>query len=136
MVSSEKEANDLISKLDKGSKFDELAKKYSLAPERANGGSLGEMSRGQHKTTGLPEVIEQTAFSLKPGAHSGAVKSQYGWHVVYTSAKNESRQKSFEEARPALEKDLEEKKRTQVIEDLIVKLKNDYKVKKFPEKIK
>ncbi len=136
MVASEKEAKDLISKLEKGSKFAELAKKYSLAPERANGGSLGEMARGHHKTTGLPEVIEQTAFSLKPGGYSGVVKSPYGWHVVYASAKNDARQMSFDEARPTLEKDLGDKKRTQAIEDLIVKLKSDYKVKKFPEKIK
>ncbi len=95
MVMSEKEAKDLVAKLDKGSKFAELAKKYSLAPERENGGSLGEMTRGQHKTTGLPEVIETTAFSLEPGAYSGAVKSQFGWHVVYTTAKKRNPPAAF-----------------------------------------
>lgn len=136
MVATEKEAKDLISKLEKGSKFEELAKQYSLAPERANGGSLGEMTRGHHKTTGLPEVIEQTAFSLKPGTYSGAVKSEYGWHVIYTSAKDEARQLSFDEVRTTLEKELSGNMRTKALDKLISKLKRDHKVKKFPERIK
>ncbi len=136
MVVSEKEAKDLIAKLENGSKFDELAKKYSMAPERANGGSLGTITRGHHKATGLPEVIEQTAFSLKPGTHSGVVRSQFGWHVVYTSAKNDTRQMSFDEARPKLEKEMREAKNTKTIRSLLGKLKANYKVKKFPGRIK
>ncbi len=135
MVMTEKEAKDLVAKLDKGSDFADLAKKYSLAPERDNGGSLGEMARGHHKTTGLPEVIETTAFSLKPGAYSGAVKSQFGWHVIYTTAKNDARQMSFGEVRPKLEKEMGDAKRSKAIEDLLAKLKSDYKIKKYPEKI-
>ena len=136
MVMSEKEAKDLIAKLKKGSDFAELAKKYSLAPEREKGGSLGEMTRGHYKTTGLPEVIEATAFSLKPGAYSGAVKSQYGWHVIYATARNDARQLSFGEVRPKLEKEMGDAKRSKAIEDLLEKLKGGYKIKKYPERIK
>ena len=95
MVSSEKEAKDLLAKIVKGEDFAELAKQYSLAPERALGGSLGEMSPGHSKRTGLPEIIEQTAFSLEPGAHSGVVRSIYGWHVVKTSKKQGQNNSTF-----------------------------------------
>jgi peptidyl-prolyl cis-trans isomerase C len=136
MVASEKEAKDLITKLEKGDKFDELAKKYSIAPERENGGSLGTITRGHHKTTGLPVIIEQTAFSLDAGAHSGVVRSQFGWHVVYASKKEDARQMSFEEARPKIEKEMGDAKRSKAVHALLSRLENEYKVKKFPDRVK
>lgn len=135
MVATEKEAKDLIAKLKKGSDFAELAKKYSIAPERESGGSLGTMTRGHYKTTGLPQAIEEAAFALKPGSYSDAVKSEYGWHVVYTTSKDEARQKTFEEVRHELEKSLGEEKRSAALQSLLKKLGTQYKVKKYPDRI-
>jgi peptidyl-prolyl cis-trans isomerase C len=136
MVANEKEAKDILEKLNKGSDFAELAKKYSLAPERQKGGSLGEMTGGQHQKTGLPEVIEKTAFSLKAGEHSGVVKSQFGWHVVRTSKKEESGQMSFDQVRGSIENKLSEFKQAVAIEGLLKTAGEKYKTKKYPERLK
>lgn len=106
MVSSEKEANDLIAKLEEGGNFAELAKELSVAPERERGGSLGTMARGQFRTTGLPEIIEQTTFSLDNGTYSKAVQSTFGWHVVRTKEKIMGKQLAFSEARASIEQKL------------------------------
>lgn len=136
MVASEKEANDLLAKIVKGEDFAELAKKYSLAPERALGGSLGEMERGHSKRTGLPEIIEQTAFSLDPGAHSGVVQSIYGWHVVKTSKKEEARQLDFSDVEGKITKEMGERNRQEAMRQKFIELTERYEVKRYLENLK
>ena len=136
MVSSEKEAKDLLAKIVKGEDFAELAKKYSLAPERALGGSLGEMSRGHSKRTGLPEIIEQTAFSLDPGAHSGVVQSIYGWHVVKTSRKEGAKQLDFSEVAEKITKEMGERNRQEAMRQKFIELTERYEVKRYLENLK
>lgn len=135
MVVTEKEAKDILEKLNKGADFAELAKKYSLAPEREMGGSLGEMTRGQHQKTGLPEIIEKTAFSLKAGEHSGVVKSQFGWHLVRTAQKEEGGQMSFKEVRGSIENRLKELKQAVAIKSLLETAGEKYKTKKYLERL-
>ena len=135
IVVSEKEAKELFGKLKKGANFAKLAKKYSMAPERQMGGSLGAMTRGQHRTTSLPAIIEETAFSLKAGSFSGVVRSQFGWRIVYTSQKEKVRQLSFEEVRKSIEESLGKSKRARRLEALLAKLSAEYKVKKYPDRI-
>ena len=136
MVASEKEAKDLLAKVVKGEDFAELAKKYSLAPERALGGSLGEMERGYSKRTGLPEIIEQTAFSLDPGAHSGVVRSIYGWHVVKTSKKEGAKQLSFLDVQEKIVKEMGERNRQEAMRRKFLELTERYKVKRYLENLK
>ncbi len=136
MVSSEKEAKDLLAKIVKGEDFAELAKKYSLAPERALGGSLGEMERGSSKRTGLPEIIEQTAFSLEAGAHSGVVRSIYGWHVVKTSKKEGGKQLSFLDVQEKITKEMGERNRQEAMRQKFLELTERYEVKRYFENLK
>ena len=136
MVASEKEANDLLAKIVKGEDFAELAKKYSLAPERALGGSLGEMERGYSQRTGLPQIIEQTAFSLEAGAHSGVVRSVYGWHVVKTSKKEGAKQLSFLDVQEKIVKEMGERNRQEAMRQKFLELTERYKVKRYLENLK
>ena len=136
MVSSEKEANDLIAKLEEGGNFAELAKELSMAPERERGGSLGTMARGQFRTTGLPEIIEQTAFSLDKGTYSKAVQSNFGWHVVNTKEKIMGKQLAFSESRASIEEKLGSEKFGIGIRNLLSKLRETYPVKMYPENIR
>lgn len=136
MVATEAEAKKLLQKIKKGEKFDELARKYSLAPERGQGGSLGKMQRGQYQRTGLPPIIEETAFSLKPGTYSGAVKSIYGWHVVHSIAKEGGEQLTFARARPKIEMDMGDGKRKSALRAALENMKKKYPVKTFPERVR
>ncbi len=77
LVTDKSEADKIIADLSKGADFSELAKLHSIDPGQGEDGYVftkGEM---------VPE-FEEAAFSMKEGTYSAqAVKSQYGYHILY-----------------------------------------------------
>ncbi len=76
LVKHKEQADDIISQLNKGAKFQTLAKKYSTCPSGKKGGDLGEFRRGQ-MVPQFDKVCFQSEI-LTPHL----VKTKFGWHVV------------------------------------------------------
>lgn len=78
-------AKEVIKALDKGEKFEDLAKKYSKDEDTAkNGGSLGKINVGDYTS----EVVD-AAKDLEVGAYTTTpVKSSYGYHIVYLKSQD------------------------------------------------
>ena len=93
LLETEQAAKDVLAKLQKGAKFDELAKKLSKDPSaKQNAGDLGWFNPQQM----VPEFSAAVA-ALKNGETVAApVKSQFGWHVI-------QREDSREQAPPAFD---------------------------------
>lgn len=92
-------AKDLRVKILAGAKFAELAQAESDdIGAGANGGDLGTFARG----TMLPE-FEKVAFALPVGQVSDPVRTPFGYHLILVQSRAA---KSFEEARPDIEKSL------------------------------
>lgn len=76
---AKKEAEKIIKKLDKGEKFDKLAKKYS--------DDEGTKSNGGKLTVTYGSVVDEFwkgVNDLKDGEYSKEpVKSEYGYHIIY-----------------------------------------------------
>ncbi len=90
LVETEETAKEIISELEGGADFTELAKEKSTGPSGPNGGDLGFFAKGQM----VPE-FEQEAFALDDGAYTKEpVKTQFGWHVIL---KEEEREKAAPE---------------------------------------
>ncbi len=72
------QAELLLERLDQfpGS-FAELALKHSACPSKEQGGSLGQISKGQT----VPE-LERQLFTLPAGLAGKPLESRYGWHVI------------------------------------------------------
>jgi peptidyl-prolyl cis-trans isomerase C len=80
LVDSEAKAKDVIAQLDKGAKFDELAKKMGdpKDPSTQQGGDLGFFKKGDMLTE-----FSDVAFKLKPNEYTKTpVHTRYGWHVI------------------------------------------------------
>ena len=65
-----------------GADFEELAKANSDCPSGQKGGSLGEFTHGQ-----MVKAFEDVAFSQEIGKVSDIVETQFGYHLIKTTAK-------------------------------------------------
>ena len=76
---AKKEAENIIKKLDKGEKFEDLAKKYSDDEgTKEDGGLLENFSKDSVVTE-----FWDASYKLKDGEYTKEpVKSEYGYHVI------------------------------------------------------
>ncbi|SET55224.1 peptidylprolyl isomerase PpiC [Thalassotalea agarivorans] len=79
LVKTEKEAQQLLTKLKKGADFGMLAKKHSKCPSGKKGGDLGEFRRGQ-----MVKAFDDVVFKKKVLEFHGPVKTQFGYHIIQT----------------------------------------------------
>ncbi|MEJ6708555.1 MAG: peptidylprolyl isomerase [Amylibacter sp.] len=97
LVKTEDEAKELVTTLEGGADFSELAKEKSTGPSGPRGGDLGWFSLGQM----VPE-FEQAVVALEPGTISTPVKTQFGWHVMKLNEKREKPKPTLVEVRAQL----------------------------------
>ncbi|MCG3085049.1 peptidylprolyl isomerase [Anoxybacillus sp. LAT_35] len=104
LVDDEKTAKDIKAKLEKGEDFAELAKEYSKDTGSAqNGGDLGWFGPGK-----MVEEFEKAAYALKVGEISDPVKTQFGYHIIKVTDKEEK--KSFDEMKEEIEFEVKKSK--------------------------
>jgi parvulin-like peptidyl-prolyl isomerase len=77
LVKTEREAQDVLERLNKGEKFANLVKEVSLCPSKKRGGDLGTFGRGR-----MVKEFQTAAFALQKGQLSPIVKTKYGYHLI------------------------------------------------------
>ena len=77
LVDTEDKAKEILAEINDGLDFAEAAKKYSSCPSSAQGGSLGEFTRGRM----VPE-FDAAVFAMEVGQISDPVKTQFGYHLI------------------------------------------------------
>jgi parvulin-like peptidyl-prolyl isomerase len=77
LVKDKTQAQELKTRIDKGEKFEDLAKEYSMCPSGQNGGDLGYFGRGQ-----MVKEFEDAAFATPVNSVSEPVQTQFGWHLI------------------------------------------------------
>lgn len=131
LVKSQKEADEIIKQLSssKNMKIDfvKLAKEKSVGPSGPNGGDLGWFTKEKM----LPEFSAAAAKLKKGDITKKAVKTQYGFHVIFLEDKKESATLSFKQIEKQLKQELLQltfvKKVQKIAADLKKKSKIEYK---------
>ena len=93
----------LLSLTQEPGSFAELALKYSACPSKAQGGSLGQISKGQT----VPE-LERQLFTLAPGLADKPLESRYGWHVISIDQRVEGQPLPYEAVAGAIRTQLQQ----------------------------
>ena len=98
LVPTEQEAKDIAAEVTPEN-FAELAEKDSIDTQSAKqGGSLGTFSQADFLQTFDP-TFAQAALSLQPGEISGPVQTQFGWHIIELTSREQA---SFADVRDQL----------------------------------
>lgn len=105
LVANEATANEVKAKLDEGKDFAELAAEYSTDSSAQSGGELGYFGKGD-----MVEAFETVAFSLKIDEISDPVKSEFGYHIIKLTGRQEAQDASLESNRTEIEETLKNEK--------------------------
>jgi peptidyl-prolyl cis-trans isomerase C len=98
LVKDADEAKKIIKQLDKGAKFEDLAKKHSQGPTGKDGGDLGWFDASQ-----MVAPFAEAIAAMKPGTYSKEpVQTQFGWHIIKLEDTRKSEPPSLEDAKPQL----------------------------------
>jgi len=99
-------AADVLKQLRAGGNFADLAKKYSEDPgSKDKGGELPMIP-----TSGLDPAYGKAAMALSPGQTSDLVRSQFGYHIIQTIAKQAAGQKPLAEVKASIVPQIEAQK--------------------------
>ena len=84
LVKTEEQCNDLKTQIEAGADFAEVAQQHSGCPSKASGGDLGSFGPGQM----VPE-FDKVVFSAPVGEVQGPVKTQFGFHLVEVTSRED-----------------------------------------------
>ncbi len=106
LVETEAEARFVLARLNRGERFQDLAKTLSKDPgSREQSGDLGFIGRGQ-----LVPEFERVAFTLQPGQVSDVVKTQFGFHIIQMIERKTAQPSRLEQVREQIRRQLLSKK--------------------------
>ena len=84
LVPSEDVCLEIKTKIEGGADFAALAAEHSECPSGKQGGDLGEFSPGQ-----MVREFDQVVFTEELGKVHGPVKTQFGFHLIEITERNE-----------------------------------------------
>ena len=121
LVEKEEDAKAIIAKLDKGEKFDDLAKQSKDPGSKEKGGDLGWANPAS-----FVKPFSDAMVKLEKGKYTAApVKTDFGFHVIKLEDTRALKSPTLEEAKPQLKQRLEQ----QAVEHQIAELRGKATVK-------
>ena len=99
--------------------FEDAAKEHSGCPSGAQGGSLGTFGKGQM----VPE-FELAAFTQEINEVGDVIETQFGYHIVKVTDRQEAGTVGFEEAKEQILGYLTNQKKQQVVGDYMKSLRD------------
>jgi peptidyl-prolyl cis-trans isomerase C len=125
LVANPDTATAIIASLNKGAKFEDLAKKSSTDPSNSQGGDLGWMTPERS----IAKPFGDALATLKPGEYTHVpVKTDYGWHIIKVVETRPLTPPPFDRAKEQLTQIVLGKKYKAYVDDLLAKAQIDKKI--------
>lgn len=101
VAATEEEGRAALALLKEGKPFGEVARRYSLSPDRELGGDLGFFGRGE-----MPAEFDAVVFALPVGQLSDLVETGFGYHIFLVEQRREAVRLSLEDASEEISRQL------------------------------
>ena len=120
LLEKEDDAKSIVARLQKGEKFEELAKQSKDPGNKDRGGDLGWSPPG-----GYVKPFADALVALEKGKFSATpVKTEFGWHVIQLDDTRELKHPPLDEVKPQIQQRLQQ----DILEKHIVELRAKAKV--------
>jgi peptidyl-prolyl cis-trans isomerase C len=116
----------LKQRIDEGEPFANLAMEYSDCPSKAKGGDLGFFSREQ-----MVQPFSEAAFTMQPGQVSDVVTTQFGYHLIRVTERQEAQMLAFSDVKEDIANHLRREQKMKKIGDYIEKIKKNADIQRF-----
>ena len=132
LVDDQKQAKDIISRIQGGEDFAEIAKTSSLDEStKENGGKIeADVNAGSYvPRIGQAAELNERIFVTSAGQLlDEPFKTEKGWEIVKVDAKTDKRQETFDEVRQQVLSELLDQKRQDVQTEYIKRMMDEYNV--------
>lgn len=125
LVATEPFALKVVAQLEKGAKFEDVAKRESMDASKDNGGDLGWFTPDR-----MVKPFADAVVALKPGEYTHKpIQTQYGWHVIELMEVRDLQPPAYDSVRQRLEQVVQAKKVKAYADELM----RGAKIEKTPE---
>ncbi len=106
LVATEDFAKKLVTQLEKGARFEDLAKRESMDGSKDQGGDLQWFTPDR-----MVKPFADAVVALKPGEYSHTpVQTQFGWHIIKLEETRDLQAPAFDQVKQRLEQMVQAKK--------------------------
>ena len=120
-------AEEILTRLNAGASFADMASIYSQGSQAKNGGEWDWVEKSV-----LRKELADVAFTLKPGEKSGVIETPGAFYIMLVEDRKEAHVKPLPEVRDQVEKLLLARERTRLQQQWIAKLKKKTFIREFP----
>jgi peptidyl-prolyl cis-trans isomerase C len=123
LVATEAFAGKVVAELEKGAKFEDVAKRESM-DSKESGGDLGWFTPDR-----MVKPFADAVVALKPGEYTHApVQTQFGWHVIKLEETRDVAPPAFDQVKSRVEQMVQGKKFKTYVDDLMKTAKVEKKL--------
>jgi len=123
LFDEEAKAKEVLSEIEAGADFAEMAREHSTGPTADNGGDLGFISPNEQ---GLDSTFRDAAMQLDVGeVIDEPVETQFGYHIIKVTDKQEAETKEFSEVKEQIKNQLQAQKENQAWSEFVQQLRED-----------
>jgi peptidyl-prolyl cis-trans isomerase SurA len=120
LAAAEAKAKDLLSQIQKGTKFEDVAKKNSDGPTASQGGDLGYFKRGA-----LAKELEDKTFAMKPGEVSDVIRTRQGYVLLKVTEHTQAGIPPMKDVEPKVQEALYMQKLDPALREYLTKLREE-----------
>ncbi len=119
-------AEEILTQINNGADFAEMAKEHSTGPTAENGGDLGFVTADEQ---GLDKTFRDAAMQLEVGeVTSEPVETQFGYHIIKVTDQKEASTKEFADVKDDIKSQLSSQKENQAWSDFVQGLREEAEI--------